>query len=96
MQKKFDSSVKRLFDIIAKLDNEKEVEAFFEDLCTIKEIQDMAQRFDTAIMLSNGENYQNIQKTIGVSTATISRVNRCLEYGADGYRNVINKLSEDK
>ena len=69
---------------------------FFEDLCTIKEIQDMAQRLETAILLGKNENYQAISAKVGVSSATISRVNRCLNYGTGGYRAVVDKyLAEE-
>ena len=89
-------STKRLFDVIANLKDEKECEMFFEDLCTIKEIQDMAQRLETAVLLNSGENYQNISAKVGVSSATISRVNRCLNYGSGGYRSVVDKIAEKK
>ena len=89
-------STKRLFDVIANLKDEKECEMFFEDLCTIKEIQDMAQRLETAVLLNSGENYQNISAKVGVSSATISRVNRCLNYGSGGYKSVVDKISEKK
>ncbi len=86
-------STTRLFETIRNLSDVEECYAFFEDLCTIKEIQDMTQRFDTAILLDEGMSYQEIAKKVGVSTATISRVNRCLEYGAGGYRNALDKIS---
>lgn len=85
-------SIERLFDAISKTDSPEECRAFFEDLCTIKEIQDMAQRLDTAILLDKGYSYQKISETVNVSTATISRVNRALNYGANGYRTVIDKI----
>ncbi len=87
-------STERLFSVIAELKTAKECSDFFEDLCTIKEIQDMAQRLETAILLNDGENYQTISAKVGVSSATISRVNRCLNYGAGGYRAVVDKLSD--
>ncbi len=87
-------SIERLFKAITNIKTPKECEAFFEDLCTIKEIQDMAQRFDTAILLDKGLSYQKIAEKVGVSTATISRVNRSLTYGSDGYRIALDKLSE--
>lgn len=85
-------STKRLFAAIMSLHTEEEYRAFFEDVCTIKEIVDMAQRFDTALLLDSGCNYQKIGERIGISTATISRVSRCLNYGADGYRTAIDRL----
>ena len=66
--------------------------AYFSDLCTIKELQDMAQRLDAAILLHEGVNYQQIVQTVGISTATIGRVSKCLNYGTGGYRAAIEKL----
>ena len=86
-------STTRLFETIRNLSTVEECYAFFEDLCTIKEIQDMTQRFDTAILLDEGMSYQEIARKVSVSTATISRVNRCLEYGAGGYRNALDKIA---
>ena len=77
---------KELFGAILSLKTEEECEAFFEDLCTIKEIQDLSQRFQVAKMLNEKKNYQDISKATGASTATISRVNKCLMYGKGGYR----------
>lgn len=85
-------SIDRLIEVISEIGTVKECYAFFEDLCTIKEIQDMAQRLETAILLSSGENYQNISAKVGVSSATISRVNRCLNYGSGGYKAAIEKI----
>ena len=84
-------SVDRLFEAIANLQNKEDCYRFFEDVCTIKEIQDMAQRFDVALLLDEGINYQQIAKEVGVSTATISRVSRCLNYGSGGYSEAIEK-----
>ena len=85
-------SLDRLFEIILKLESVDECYKFFEDICTIKEVLDMAQRFDVACMLDAGKNYQDISKEVNVSTATISRVSRCLNYGSGGYRDAIAKL----
>ena len=65
---------------------------YFEDICTIKEIEDMSQRLDTAVLLSEGLSYQKISEQVNVSTATIGRVSRCLNYGNGGYRQAIGKL----
>ena len=91
-------SLDRLFKAILSLENVDECYDFFEDVCTINEVQDMAQRFDVALLLDEGRNYQSITKEVNVSTATISRVSRCLNYGSGGYRNAIEKLkaSEEK
>lgn len=88
-------SIDNLFKAVLNLENIDECYDFFEDLCTIKEIQDMAQRLDTAVLLSEGLNYQTISKQVGVSTATISRVSKCLNYGNDGYKTAIERLKND-
>lgn len=85
-------SVDRLFQAILQLHTEEECYAFFEDLCTIKEIQDMAQRLDTAVLLLKGYSYQKITERVGISTATIGRVNKCINYGSGGYRLAIERL----
>lgn len=87
-------SIDRLFETFLNLENLDECYAYFEDLCTIKELQDMAQRLDTAILLSKGCSYQQITEQVNVSTATIGRVSRCLNYGPGGYKRAITKLSE--
>ena len=89
-------AVDKLFEAILNLDSVDECYNFFEDICTIKEIQDMSQRLEVAIMLKDGLNYQDISKQTGVSTATISRVSKCLNYGSGGYNNAIEKLKREK
>ena len=74
------------------LRTEEEVGALLEDLCTIKEAEDMGQRLHAAALLDEGANYKHISETIGISTATISRVSRCLHYGSGGYRTVLDRL----
>ena len=83
----------KLFETILKLDNIEECYSFFEDICTIKEIQDMSQRLETAILLSKGLSYQQIAEKAAVSSATIGRVSKCLNYGSGGYRKAIEKLA---
>ena len=87
-------SIDRLFEAIAGIHTADECCAFFEDLCTIREIQDMAQRLDTAILLDRGMSYQAIADEVGISTATISRVKRSLMYGSNGYRTAIDRIKE--
>ena len=89
-----DDNLDYLFKAILALENAEECYDFFEDLCTIKEIQDMAQRLDTALLLDKGYSYQKISEAVKVSTATISRVNRALNYGSNGYRTAIDKMKE--
>lgn len=83
-----------LMKVIAALDNPEDCAAFFDDLCTIKEVEDMAQRLETAMLLKKGYNYQQINSEIGISTATISRVSKCLNYGTGGYDIAISKIEE--
>ena len=85
----------RLFRVIADIRTAEECRAFFEDLCTIREIQDMAQRFDTALMLDQGLSYQAITDRTGISAATISRVSRSLTYGSNGYKTMISRFTEE-
>ena len=89
-------AAERLFHAISLLQSEEECAAFFEDICTINEIIDMAQRLDTAILLDREMNYHDISEKVGVSAATISRVSRCLHYGAGGYRTVIDRMAEER
>lgn len=89
-------SIDRLFQTILNLKDTDECYAYFSDLCTIKELQDMAQRLDAAILLHEGVNYQQIVQTVGISTATIGRVSKCLNYGSGGYRAAIQKLNEQE
>ncbi len=88
-------SIERLFAAILQLKNQEECRQFLEDICTIKEVQDMAQRLEAAILLDQGEGYQAISDQVGIPTATISRVSRCLNYGSGGYRQVIDRLKEE-
>ena len=94
MQNYETESLKELYRAVALLQNEEEVAAFLEDICTIKEVLDMAQRFSAAKMLKAGVNYQTIAKEVGISTATISRVSRCIQYGSGGYRLVLDRMAE--
>ena len=87
-------STDRLFKTILDLESLEECYRFFEDLCTIKEIQDMAQRYDAANLLYDGVSYQKIAEQVSISSATISRVNRCLNYGEGGYRSAIEKMKK--
>ena len=89
-----DNLTDQLFKAILSLKTEEECYQFFEDVCTVSEIKAMAQRLEVARMLDEGSIYDEIVEKTGASTATISRVKRCLVYGADGYRNVLNKYKK--
>ncbi len=82
---------KELYNAILSLENEEECRLFFEDICTMKELETMTQRLQVAKMLLGGKTFNEIVQATGASTTTISRVNRCLNYGDGGYKNIINK-----
>ena len=86
-------AVDHLFDAILCLNTREECCNFFEDLCTINELLSLSQRFEVASMLGNGNTYLEIAEKTGASTATISRVNRSLNYGNDGYEMVFERLN---
>ena len=88
-------AVKQLFDAVLTLDNREECFQFFEDLCTVNELVSLAQRLQVAKMLREDHTYLEVAEKTGASTATISRVNRSLNYGNDGYDLVFSKLTEE-
>ena len=88
------TSVQRLFRVIQNLETPEECRLFFEDICTIGELKAMAQRLEVARMLQEKNTYEAIVERTGASTATISRVKRCLNYGADGYSLVLERMKE--
>lgn len=88
--------VDELFEAVLLLEDNEECYRFFEDICTIKEIQALAQRLKVAKLLRQEKTYHEIEEKTGASTATISRINRCLHYGADGYTLILDKLEENK
>lgn len=81
-----------LYQAILTLKDLEECQAFFEDLCTVVELKAMEQRFDVAMLLNDGMIYNDILERTGASSATISRVNRALNYGADGYQRVLPRM----
>ena len=81
-----------LYQAILALDSEEECRAFFQDLCTVAELRAMSQRLEVALLLDEGLIYNDILQRTGASSATISRVNRALQYGADGYKTVLPRL----
>ena len=96
MKKLHTEEVDTLFNAILSLETVEECYNFFEDICTVKEIIDIAQRLKAAKMLKDGANYTQIAEATGMSTATISRVNKCLEYGNGGYDTVLARLDDKK
>ena len=92
MSKWQNEETQALFEALLSLKNPEEVALFLEDVCTVKEITDMAQRLRVARMLRAKTSYAVINQETGVSTATISRVSRCLDYGPGGYDLVLQRL----
>ncbi|HOQ36750.1 MAG TPA: YerC/YecD family TrpR-related protein [Acetivibrio sp.] len=87
-----DEMTDKLFEAILLLENIEECYNFFEDICTISEIKALAQRLEVAKMLREKKTYSEITEKTGASTATISRINRALNYGADGYKTILDRL----
>lgn len=85
-----------LFKAMLTLETLDDCYKFFEDLCTVKEIKAMSQRFEVAKLLIQKKTYSEIEENTGASTATISRINRTLQFGADGYTRVLKRLYEDE
>jgi len=94
MDKLKDPLIDQLFESILTLRNLEECYIFFDDLCTVNELRSLAQRLEVARMLRQGRTYQQIEQETGASTATISRVKRCLNYGNDGYKLVLERIGK--
>ena len=89
-----DKTVDQLFEAILQLKTLEEAYQFFDDLCTVNEVQSLAQRLEVARMLRRGHTYNQIEAETGASTATISRVKRCLNYGTEGYQMMLERLNK--
>lgn len=96
MNNDFSHHAKEFYKAVLALKTEEECEAFFSDICTIQELEAFVQRLDVAKCLLEGKNYLDISKEIGVSTATISRVGKCIKYGDGGYKTVISRINEEE
>lgn len=94
MPKKDKSEFKQLYKAILSLKTEQECSAFFDDICTIQELEALSQRLQVACQLSEGKSYIDINKSTGASTATICRVSKALNYGDGGYKTAIERLEE--
>jgi TrpR-related protein YerC/YecD len=90
-----DETVDRLFRAVLQLRTVEECYRFFDDLCTVNEIRSLAQRLEVARMLREGCTYSQVETATGASSATISRVKRCLEFGANGYQMILERLSSE-
>ncbi len=92
MEKIRNDHLDALFEAVLSLKTVDECYSFFADLCTVSELKSLSQRLEVAVMLKNGLVYNDIAAKTGASTATISRVNRCINYGENGYNLVISRL----
>ena len=88
--------IDELFKAILLLQDEEYCYRFFEDICTVNEIHAIAQRLQVAKLLSENKTYSEIENITKASTATISRINKCLVYGSDGYRRILERLAESE
>ena len=94
MDKRLAEMASDFFEAVLRLKTKEECEKFFEDVFTIKELQDVSQRLEVAFLLKQGKNYREISEKTGASTATISRVSKCLSYGQGGYEIVLKEKEE--
>lgn len=94
MYKRNIQAVEKLYKAILTLKSNEECALFFEDICTIQELETFAQRLEVAANLAEGKSYQEVNRLTGASTATISRVGKCINYGPGGYKMVIDRLNE--
>lgn len=94
MPKPKNKQLEQFYKAILALETTEQCAAFFDDICTIQELESISQRLEVANLLHQGKNYVDINKLTGASTATICRVSKCLSYGEGGYRSVIEKLEQ--
>ena len=94
MEKFFLKMADDFFDAVLKLETKEECAKFFEDLCTMQELEAISQRLEVAMLLKDGKQYREITEKTGASTATISRVSKCLRYGSGGYQTVLDRLQK--
>ncbi len=94
MQKNDQSQYAHLYDAVLSLKSHEECQAFFQDLCTVAELRAMSQRLEVAQLLDEGMIYNDILERTGASSATISRVNRALQYGANGYKTILPRIKK--
>ena len=87
-------NISELYKAVLSLENEEECAAFFSDICTIQELEALVQRLQVAKMLLDGNNYNDISKAVGASTATICRVAKCVKYGDGGYKTVLSRICD--
>ncbi len=95
MHRKTKIDFNKFYRAVISLKTQEECAKFFDDICTIQEIEAIAQRFEVACLLDGGKSYVDINKETGASTATICRVSKCLNYGDGGYKLAIERCKED-
>lgn len=95
MQKTDKTAINKLYSAIISLKTLEECSAFFDDICTVQEVEALAQRLEVACQLLDGKSYVDINKQTGASTATICRVSKCLNYGDGGYKTAIERIREN-
>lgn len=88
------ADIDELFEAILLLEDQEDCYRFFEDVCTINELHAIAQRLQVAKLLSEKKTYSEIEELTKASTATISRINKCLVYGSDGYKKVLERMKD--
>ena len=88
-------NLQQFYNAVLSLNSEEECRKFFDDVATIKEVLDLSARFEVARMLDSGAVFSEISRETGASSATISRVNKCLTYGEGGYKTVIDRMKEE-
>lgn len=89
------SNISQFYKAVLTLKNEEECKSFFEDVATIKELLEMSSRLEVASLLSQGVVFNEISSTTGASSATISRVNKCINYGDGGYKMVLDRIKDE-
>ena len=94
MQKSNKENISRLYRAITLLENEEECRSFFEDVCTVQELEAIAQRLEVACHIFDGKSYNEVNRLTGASTTTICRVGKCVKYGDGGYKKVIDRLGD--
>ena len=93
---KLDDSLKQLLQAIVSIENFEECEKFFEDICTVQELEKMAQRLEAAELLLKGNTYEQVIEKTAISSTTLSSVSRCIRYGNGGYKTIIDKKEKDQ
>ncbi len=95
MTKRNNETVEKLYEAILSLENKEECRIFFEDICTIQELETIAQRLQVAGLICEGKSYSEVNKITGASTTTICRVGKCINYGEGGYRMAIERTGKE-